>query len=400
MIESLRLELAEAQIKLAEMEHMGDGRLQELEKTLLETRMANARLMEDNESFQLLLSQKTLKGDFMAESRAEAPATEMGSLADELEAPSPTDLAEGESEAYRKLEGEVKSLRDGNKALTLYIDKIIGRLLQHEGFEHIIHDKDEGDGPPPPPKRATTEKALPPAPAKDIGPSLLQRARSVVAGPRQQPQQAKARPMSYMAPPREDLEPTANENPETAPSIPLGRTTSVRGHRRTRSDQADPDGPAVAAVVGQMYKGSPKPIRTTSGGPISPRMSPSLSSSRPPFFANPSAGRSVSGTGSATASTTGTGAGAGAGAVSGATGGSSSNSIISDHSGDMNSNGTSSPPRASMNNFAGAVMKQNQLRPLRLVKENEDEAAKKKANRGSWMGWFNRGVEENTKPGG
>lgn len=398
MIESLRLELAEAQIKLAEMEHMGDGRLQELEKTLLETRMANARLMEDNESFQLLLSQKTLKGDFMAESRAEGSTVGLGSLADELEASSPTDL-EGESEAYRKLEAEAKSLRDGNKALTLYIDKIIGRLLQHEGFEHIIHDNDDGDAPPPPPKRATTEKALPPAPAKDAGPSLLQRARSVVAGQgaRPQPQQAKARPMSYMAPTREEAEPRANENPETAPSIPLGRTTSVRGHRRSRSDQMESDNAVAAAVVGQMYKGSPKPIRTTSGGPISPRMSPSLVSNRPAFFSsNPGASRSVSGTGSGIASTTG------AGNASGATGGSSSNSIISDHSGDMNSTGTSSPPRVNQgvtNNFTGAVMKQNQLRPLRLVRESEDEAAKKKANRSSWMGWFNRAAEENARPG-
>lgn len=397
MIESLRLELAEAQIKLAEMEHMGDGRFQELEKTLLETRMANARLMEDNESFQLLLSQKTLKGDFLADSRIEAPAAELGSLADELEAPSPTDL-EGESEAYRKLEAELKSQRDSNKALTLYIDKIIGRLLQHEGFEHIIHEKDDGDAPPPPPKRAATEKALPPAPTKDTGPSLLQRARSVVAGQgaRPQPQQVKARPMSYMAPTREESEPTANENPETAPSIPLSRTTSVRGHRRSRSDQAEVDGAAAAAVVGQMYKGSPKPVRTTSGGPISPGTSPSLVSSRPAFFsANPGASRSVSGTGSGIASSTG------AGNASGVTGGSSSNSVISDHSGDSVT-GTSSPPRTNQgagNNFTGAVMKQNQLRPLRLVRENEDEAAKKKANRGSWIGWFNRAPEENAKPG-
>ena len=45
------------------------------------------------------------------------------------------------------------------------------------------------------------------------------------------------------------------------------------------------------------------------------------------------------------------------------------------------------------NNYTGAVMTQNRLRPLRLVQENPDmeekdkaaEAARKKANRGSWM---------------
>ncbi len=42
------------------MENAGGGRQRELEKELLEARMANARLMEDNESYQLLLSEKTL----------------------------------------------------------------------------------------------------------------------------------------------------------------------------------------------------------------------------------------------------------------------------------------------------------------------------------------------------
>ncbi|KAJ2965556.1 hypothetical protein NUW58_g10865 [Xylaria curta] len=64
LIESLRLELAEAQIKLVESENQGGGRLHEVERLLMEARMANARLMEDNESYQLLLQEKTLHGDF------------------------------------------------------------------------------------------------------------------------------------------------------------------------------------------------------------------------------------------------------------------------------------------------------------------------------------------------
>ena len=77
VIESLRLELAEAQIKLVEMENMG---VQEMERTLLETKMENARLMEDNESFQLLLAEKTLHGDFMKVDFMHRP----GNLAAEL----------------------------------------------------------------------------------------------------------------------------------------------------------------------------------------------------------------------------------------------------------------------------------------------------------------------------
>src|SRR5271163_4268739 len=129
MIESLRLELADAEIKLTEMEHMGDGRLQELEKQLLEARMTNARLLEDNESYQLLLSEKTLKGDFTksefmgSASNADALSALEGrslgtSLADEL-----SEAADGESENYRHLEAELKTVKDQNKALTLYINR-------------------------------------------------------------------------------------------------------------------------------------------------------------------------------------------------------------------------------------------------------------------------------------
>jgi hypothetical protein len=379
MIESLRLELAEVQIKLAEMEHKGDGRLQEVEKQLLDTRMANARLMEDNESFQLLLSEKTLKGDFMQESRPETAAG-LGTLADELE--SAGDGGEGESsEAYKKLEAELKSSRDSNKALTLYIDKIIGRLLQHEGFEHIIHERDEPPRGPPRP----IDKALPPPPPEEQGPSFLQRAKSVVSRGGGKPT-PKPRPLSYMPPPVTETAPTAHENPDTAPSIPL-----TKSHRRSRSDQAN-DNPAAAAIVGQMRRGSP--LRTSSGGPtspgISPSMSPSMSSGRSPFFlnSNPQSARVTSGSGPPTAERS-----------------SRANSILSDHTGEVNSQETPSPPREKQGPsvIPGAVMKQNQLRPLRLVRENtsleDEEAARKKANRGSWMpAWFNRATGVENEP--
>ena len=280
------------------MDHMGEGRFQELERQLLEARMANARLLEDNESYQLLLSEKTLKGDFskgdfMQESSHDEGPQGLGSLADELES-----AGEGESENYKRLEAELKSLRDQNKALTLYIEKIIGRVLQHEGFEHVL-DKGDNDVPAPP-KRANTDKELPPPPPpKDdaAATSFLQRARSVVAGqaPRPKPQ-ARIRPVSHM--PAADNVSTPlekpHENPETAPSIPLGRSGSTRGgpgHRRARSDQDN--GAAAATVVGQMYRGSPFG-RSTSGGPMSPGISPVISPAgatpRPnPFFQAPTA---------------------------------------------------------------------------------------------------------------
>ncbi|KAH1333620.1 hypothetical protein KXX47_008583 [Aspergillus fumigatus] len=376
LIESLRLELAESQIKLVEMENKGGGRQRELEKELLEARMANARLMEDNESYQLLLSERTLngdftKGDFMREAHpdydeGQEPSNGLGSLADELESVD----AKAETDNTRKLETEIKALKDQNKALTLYIERIISRLLQHDGFETIL-DKNENE-PSTTAKQVSsvTEKDLPPTPPeKDDSSSqtFLQRAKSVVAG---QPNrsQHRSRPSTFMPPPTSV--PTAHENPETAPSIPINR--AQRGHRRTRSDQADV---AAAAVVGQMYPGrNSGPISPTFMGPGSrqsvfsgPGYMSSMSTRAPSLSSQPERGRM-----------------------------SSSNSVTSDPHDTASTGATSNSPRSStgMTNYTGAVMTQNKLRPLRLVSETkaaeDEEAARKKANRGSWISWFNR----------
>lgn len=394
LIESLRLELAESQIKLVEMENKGGGRQRELEKELLEARMSNARLMEDNESYQLLLSEKTLngdfsKGDFMRDAHMDAEEDHdagngMGSLADELESADAS--AKAETDISRKIEAENRSLKDQNKALTLYIERIVSRVLQHDGFEAIL-DKNENreQAAPGATKSKSTDKDLPPTPPEhDDGTpqTFLQRARSVVAGPHNQssPQKTRSRPSSYMPTSNPNVAPTAHENPNTAPSIPLNRAQSVRmggGHRRARSDQADV---SAAAVIGQMYRGR------NSGGPVSPTvMGPG---SRQSVFSGQSVIPSGMPTGGSRAPSTSSQPDHGRM--------SSSGSVTSDLHETASTGATSNSPRSSsgMTNYTGAVMTQNKLRPLRLVSESkaaeEEETARKKANRGSWISWFNR----------
>ena len=411
LIESLRLELAEAQIKLLEMENMGGNHMQELEKQLLETRMANARLMEDNESFQLLLGERSLNGDIMkADLIQDTPfnSTGLSSLAEELE------TAEGESDRIRRLELENKSIREEKKALTLYIEKIISRVLQHDNFEKILDQKPalRSDSPPPLPLKDDI--------AQDK-PSVIQRAMSVV-GPRKRPasqlitgtsaahlQQeiaavSKARPQSQIFTTPLPHTPTAHENPDLAPSIPLNRTTSVnraQRHRRTQSTQST-ELPGVAAVINQMYQGS-----STDGGPISP-VSPGTTIPRANYF-NGTAIRDASSTPSR---------------VVGKRSASAQQPVVRDtdstnsRPGSRSSNNeVPSPPRNAGGNtvYTGAVMTQHKLRPLRLVQQKkevdierakqeaqaaaEEEAARKKANRNSWMpGWFNRGAETPRTP--
>lgn len=344
---------------------MGGGRLQEVERLLLEARMTNARLMEDNESFQLLLSDKTLNGDFAKSdfgymsSVANQDAlsalegrTVTSSLADELSE------AEGESESYRRLESELKSVKDQNKALTLYINKIIERLLQHQDFEAIL-DQSSDFRP-----AGNVDKDLPPPPPKEPAPgtSLLQRAKSVAMGAGR----ARPRPMSQLPAAH-----SAITDPETAPSIPfsLGRSSSVR-QSRPQSEQFTR---GAANVVNQMYKGPPAQVSPPLHGPQTPRHSQSFFAP-PAVGANPNAGARYPSGGQAPTMATFPG---------GKT--SETSSTASGESGDISTPPSNSPPRAEKaTTFAG-----NKPRPLRLVQDHTESIREddKKNKRASWVGW-------------
>lgn len=373
IIEDLRLELAEYQVKVLEVENAGGGRLRELEKQLLETRMTNARLMEDNESFQLLLGEKTLngdlsRGDFLRDSSHagdvspshDGPST---SLADELKS-----AEDGDVEAVRRLEAEINSMKDQNKALTLYINKIIGRLLTYQGFESVLGNDADGDSVGGLPDK---NKELPPPPPQENEPQgFLQRAKSVAMGGNRKP-----RPLSMMGPPLPIATATnqqsVNEDPATAPSIPLSRSTSGRhpsgsySHRRSTSEIQ-----GAANIVNQMYR-TPG---TTSPNPVSP----GVVSPRNSFFGLPVAG--VNGVTNPT---------------SRAPSGQQGPSIPEDKEVDARTESsgashvdTPSPPRRlERSETSSGPMTGKGMRPLRLV-QNEEEAvkARKAANRASWFG--------------
>ncbi|KAI1761613.1 hypothetical protein GGR53DRAFT_18810 [Hypoxylon sp. FL1150] len=384
LIESLRLELAEAQIKLVESENQGGGRLHEVERLLMEARMANARLMEDNESYQLLLQEKTLHGDFgkgdfsymnvsanqdalnALEGRSNAgdnPSTPAASLADELGALGGDESPKaGDDDTIRRLETEVRAAKDQNKALTLYINKIIERLLQHQEFEHILDQS--SDFKP----GANLQKDLPPPPsdAQGMGASILQRAKSIAIGgnaPRSKP-----RPMS-MYPPQVGGASALN-NPDTAPSIPigLGRSQSTARRGRPMSEQLT----GAAGIVNAMYKGP--------DGPLSPALSTASSSARhsQTFFSS-NGGRvpSVSAGGSNSGS---------AGNFPGMR--SETSSVSGDSAADGTPSTTSagaSPPRTSAVDRS-TTLAGNKPRPLRLVQENH-ESQRAENKRASWIGW-------------
>ena len=388
VIKSLRLELAEAQIKIMELDTHGGGRVHELEKRLLETRIANARLMEDNESFQLLLSEKTLNGDF-GKTEAMQQSSGVGSLAEQFDSEE-TESTDEKSDDCRRLEAEVKSLKDQNKALAKYIETIIGRLLSHKEFENILDKTPDLMSGAPRPQTVNTDKELPPPPpppAKDneSAPTFLQRATSVIAGKAKRP-----RPSSQIvsSPTTASNEAAAvpNEEIAEAPAVPLDRPKPIHAsmHMRSQSEISN-----AAPLVNQMYRGPPS---AGSGGPIlSPGISPGMTTAtRTSFFPPQTAASSnpmsrVPSGGASRVSREGNNVG------------SSSNSTFSDHSGGVDGSPPRSNANSGTNNYTGAVMTQSRLRPLRLVQENPKQeedaaavAARKKANRGSWIPtWMN-----------
>ncbi|CAK4031707.1 Hypothetical predicted protein [Lecanosticta acicola] len=421
IIESLRLELAEAQIKLVEVENRGGGHMQELQKQLYDIKMNNARLMEENESFQLLLSEKTLNGDFLrppstniSRPRSRSPdagdASHTGgaSLADELES---HDESEGDDD-YRRLRAEVNSLKDQNKALTLYINNIISRLLQYDQFEQILDKTPElMAGPPNPASRryqeSDTDKELPPPPPeKDEQPAgLLQRAKSVLGGkPKPRPMSQQINPEQVEKPlptPRLD-EPSRHEDPQTAPSVPLGRANSKRGgHRRANSEWP------AASVVTSMYRGP----QTSLGGPLSPGLT--SPTNRNSFFAGrvPSSGSNVPTISEFAADKENSGPQRDS-KISATSNRNSMSASPANLSGPAGLDGApdgvvsgiatersnpSSPPRSTTSNdkdkASGAIMMGSKPRPLRLVQEAaEEDQARKQSNRGSWFGFMNKGA--------
>jgi hypothetical protein len=63
-IDALRLELADMEVRLAEQANSAVSRSRQVEDTLLQVKLENIRLAENVESYQMLLQDRTLKGEY------------------------------------------------------------------------------------------------------------------------------------------------------------------------------------------------------------------------------------------------------------------------------------------------------------------------------------------------
>jgi hypothetical protein len=355
--------------------------------------------------------EKTLNGDFsqkgLGDSRGRAPSagsanqsTSMASLADELASIEESDQEQDRDllERFRRTELDLERQKAENKALTLYINKIIERILKHSGgFENILnHNEDEAppaaDGAPPvpnkdkdlppPPPRKETENAAGVAGAAGAAGAFLQRAKSIAYGSGK----PRPRPTTYIAP---NAAPTVNEDPTTAPRIPLQRNLSQR-HSLALPRRANTSGEfnGAAAVVSNMYRGGHD---HQEGGTTT---SPGINSPRGSYFNNlvnrsTSAGLPQSRPSSADQRRSSIGASsdeaddARQAALDALNGGTSDAGVGED---------APSPPRSIGSKDDRQVLQGNKMRPLRLVTEEQRKTAT--SNRQSWIpnavgSWFN-----------
>ena len=421
-----------------------------LENQVSDLEVTVARLNDENENYQVMIQQKTVNGeilnaDFLQPSESAIGGNALGSLAEELEAADDEDDEDESSPTVEKedkisqlqatlkrqtqiikdLTIENKDLHSTKKAQGQYINNIITRVLQFGDLQEILNVNPEEtaraaaahktklntqkDLPAPPSGRSSSDSdRLPPINEGGIagyirrGLGSVRRSRpssTVIApSPNQPPWENLTVRNDQISPVPTPLPPGQNESPQILVSVPLNQG---RGHRRTQSEKSNdfpaPNAPAPAAImVNNMFRPSPN-------GPSSPA-SPGGTTNRNSYFPSPLISRAVSGvsaenkvppgprsvsttstppqamqpsphdssrnpSGTYTASTTGT-------------------TIVDSVDGD-DSRSVVGPPRnaAGMTQYTSAVTTQKGMRPLRMVQvQNDNEAAKKKANRQSWFG--------------
>ncbi|KAI9020942.1 hypothetical protein CLU79DRAFT_754457 [Phycomyces nitens] len=125
-------------------------RVQWLEEELGGIKRLNASLMEDNEGYQLLLHERTMTGIFKGVEPEEPSQTaNPTSLAAELQLVVSQDTDANQAQV-KKLTEEVKTLQEANKALTLYMNKILLKIVDNNQLVDVLNIDDSPTEPEEP----------------------------------------------------------------------------------------------------------------------------------------------------------------------------------------------------------------------------------------------------------
>ncbi|CAO3624063.1 unnamed protein product [Cunninghamella blakesleeana] len=111
--------------------------LDSLRKEVHDMKLYNLKLMEDNEGYQILLREKTISGEFLK--KMEHQEVEQ-TLATEI-----NKITTKNDETYvQELQEEIKTLKESNKALSLYMNKILLRIVGNNELVDVLNI-DEAD---------------------------------------------------------------------------------------------------------------------------------------------------------------------------------------------------------------------------------------------------------------
>ncbi|KAI8139741.1 hypothetical protein BJV82DRAFT_625926 [Fennellomyces sp. T-0311] len=275
-------------------------RIEHLDHEIANVKQVNRSLMEDNESYQILLHEKTISGEFMMnpimqiekdgsasptsdKRRSLKPSTSTSSnglnLAAELNLASvgtldweATQKANETDKTVLKLTEENKTLQDTNRALQLYMNKILMRIINDKQLVDVLSiDQPKPAAPVVNSKLAQQakqkqekqqqqqqqQKTTAPAPSRTLSSSLLGKS----TGSRQQ----RRRTISYWGsnkptpPPAAPAEKSSSEAELTVPS-----TLSTDRRRHSSIAGKEPERPQAVATT-QSNSGWAKALRRMSG---------------------------------------------------------------------------------------------------------------------------------------
>lgn len=395
-IANLKLELAQSHKGRVDLENTTNHRIAELEVKLsghqaassTDIKLMSGQWIDDSESGNIKLNELAAGDPPMAE-----------------QFPLSAETFQAERVKSAGLEAEVLALKEQNNALTLYVNRIIARLLEQDQFEAMFEDGSITGNNPLNAANNTghqgtnsslqEERRISAAPTP---PSLLKRSGSTLSGanPRplpiasisasgshltsSSPLPSPGQPEYVINQPEHAVTVSAvpihqNQDPNTSISIPLRRAESRRQPASRNADNVTPT------------EGSRQPSGHRS--PNLQRMSSYFNTSGPASTIPPD-GVDIPGLDSSAASDSGD-------TTPGNTPGGQRTVSTSSRPPSTSDRGT--PPR-SLNGpgtlfTASGPNAPNRMRPLRLVQEQaeaDDAAAKerRKANRSSWVGgWFN-----------
>ncbi|CAO3609364.1 unnamed protein product [Cunninghamella echinulata] len=127
--------------------------LDALRKELDDIKLFNLKLMEDNEGYQILLREKTMSGEILKNIEHQEEKKEEQTLATEInKITTMNDVTH-----IQDLQEEIKTLKESNKALSLYMNKILLRIVGNNELVDVLNiDESEAS--------AMVEKSSPPSP--------------------------------------------------------------------------------------------------------------------------------------------------------------------------------------------------------------------------------------------